>query len=496
MTADGTPAPARSDQPAGTPALERGSQPGPSSGTADQREFLRRIPLLEGLSDEDIEWVASFARPEDLAPGAVLTAEGEPGDSLYLVISGDLEVVKRSGTGDVPLARLGPGEIVGEMAVLESRPRTASVRAISPVRVLRIPGATLLELLRTRPGASISMIRTVSGRLRNTEAMLREREKLAALGTLSAGLAHELNNPAAAVQRSSGLLNEALDRWAEATRSLGPLIETREQAEFIASLGGDLAGHPADPTEDPLELSDRTGDLELFLEDRGVADAGDVASALASQGWTVARLQEVEHQFPGPAFAAIAAWLGAGSLAHALVAEVSTGARRISEIVHAVKEYVYLDQAPVQRVDVRAGIESTLVILRPKLKDGIRVVREFAPDLPPIEAYGSELNQVWTNILDNAIDALGGRGEIRIHAYPRDEDVVVELCDNGPGMPPELRERIFEPFFTTKPPGLGTGLGLHISHNVIVRHGGRITVRSRPGETCFEVVLPRERPPA
>ncbi len=332
-------------------------------------------------------------------------------------------------------------------------------------------------------------------RLRNTQAMLREREKLAALGTLSAGLAHELNNPAAAVQRSSGLLREALDRLADASRSLGGVIETRVQAEFIASLGSDLAGQPTGAAEDPLELSDRSADLELFLGDHGVVDAGRSSPRpWLHRGGTVARLEQVEAAFPGPAFAAVASWLGASGLAHALVEEVSTGARRISEIVRAIKEYVYLDQAPVQRVDVRAGIQSTLVILRPKLKDGIRVVQEYAPDLPPIEAYGSELSQVWTNILDNAIDALGGRGEIRIHAYPRDEEVVVELCDNGPGMPPELRERIFEPFFTTKPPGLGTGLGLHISHNVILRHGGRVNVRSRPGETCFEVVLPRERP--
>ncbi|MGO9178836.1 MAG: sensor histidine kinase [Candidatus Limnocylindrales bacterium] len=492
MTPDGAPA---SDGARGTGGVPDGIvAAGAMAGASDQRDFLRRIPLLEGLSDEDIEWVASFAVPQDLPIGGLLTTEGEPGDALYLVISGDLEVLKRSGSGDVPIARLGPGEIVGEMAVLESRPRTASVRAISPVRVLCIPGPTLLELLRTRPGASISMIRTVMARLRNTQAMLREREKLAALGTLSAGLAHELNNPAAAVQRSSGLLREALDRLADASRSLGGVIETRVQAEFIASLGSDLAGQPTGAAEDPLELSDRSADLELFLGDHGVADAGDVASALASQGWTVSRLEQVEAAFPGLAFAAVASWLGASGLAHALVEEVSTGARRISEIVRAVKEYVYLDQAPVQRVDVRAGIQSTLVILRPKLKDGIRVVQEYARDLPPIEAYGSELNQVWTNILDNAIDALGGRGEIRIHAYLRDEEVVVELCDNGPGMPPELRERIFEPFFTTKPPGLGTGLGLHISHNVILRHGGRVNVRSRPGETCFEVVLPRERP--
>jgi signal transduction histidine kinase len=152
-----------------------------------------------------------------------------------------------------------------------------------------------------------------------------------------------------------------------------------------------------------------------------------------------------------------------------------------------------MDQAPVQRVDVRAGLDNTLVILRPKLKAGVTIERDYALDLPEIDAFGSELNQVWTNLLDNAIDAMGGQGEIRVRAFARDADIVVEICDSGPGMPPEIRERIFEPFYTTKPPGSGTGLGLHISHNVVARHGGRIDVRSAPGGTCFEVVLPRER---
>jgi signal transduction histidine kinase len=244
---------------------------------------------------------------------------------------------------------------------------------------------------------------------------------------------------------------------------------------------------------DPLDASDRAWDLETFLAERGVPDAGELAPALVAGGWDRADLERIEAGFSSGALGRIVTWLAAGSAVHALVDEVSTGARRISEIVKAVKEYSYMDQAPVQRVDVRTGLDNTLVILRPKLKAGISVVREYQPDLPEIEAFGSELNQVWTNILDNAIDAMGGTGEIRIRALARDADVVVEICDNGPGMPPEVRERIFEPFYTTKPPGSGTGLGLHISHNVVARHGGRINLRSRPGETCFEVILPRER---
>ena len=459
--------------------------------------LLRRVPLFAELSEEDLLSVAGGGVPVELAPGAILAAEGEPGDALFVILSGELQVVKKSRRTEVPIAVLGPGEIVGEMAIFEAQPRMASVRAVSPTRVVRIARDEILELLRTRPSATLSMLRTVMGRLRSTEAMLREREKLAALGTLSAGLAHELNNPAAAVQRSASLLKDELDRWAAATGALGAVVDDQAHAEYIAELATEVARHAAEPVAlDPLDASDMAWELETFLSDRGIADPGELASALVIGGWDRAHLDRIEAQFPGEALGRVVAWLAAGSAVHALVAEVGTGAHRISEIVKAVKEYSFMDQAPAQRVDVRSGLDNTLVILRPKLKAGVTVARDYEADLPEIDAFGSELNQVWTNILDNAIDAMGGAGEIRIRAFTRDADLVVEICDNGPGMPPEVRDRIFEPFYTTKGPGSGTGLGLHISHNVVARHGGRINVRSRPGETCFEVCLPRERRPA
>jgi signal transduction histidine kinase len=452
------------------------------------------VPLFAELSEDDLAWVADAGEPVDLAQGDLLATEGSPGDALFVIVSGELEVVKRSRTTDVPIARLGPGEIVGEMAVLEAQPRMASVRAVVDSRVISIGRDAILELVHTRPSATLSMIRTVMGRLRGTEAMLREREKLAALGTMSAGLAHELNNPAAAVQRSAALLRDGLDRLAMATQALGRVVSDASQAVVLADLGAEQARHAAVREQlDPLDASDRAWALETFLAERDVADAGELAPVLVAGGWDLAHIERIEAAFPGAALGVVLAWVAAGSAVNELVDEVSTGARRISEIVRAVKEYSFMDQAPVQQVDVRAGLDNTLVILRPKLKDSIKVVREYAPDLPRIDAYGSELNQVWTNILDNAIDALGGSGQILIRAFPRDGDIVVDICDDGPGMPAGVRERIFEPFYTTKPPGSGTGLGLHISHNVVARHGGRIDVRSHPGETCFEVVLPRER---
>jgi len=460
------------------------------------RAQLRRVPLFAELSEEDLADVASGGEPLELATGDVVATEGEPGDALFVILSGELQVVKRSRTTDVPIAVVGPGEIVGEMSIFEAQPRNASVRAVEAARVIRIEREAILTILRTRPSATLSMLRTMMGRLRETESMLREREKLAALGTLSAGLAHELNNPAAAVQRSATLLRDGLDRWAATTSALGTVVDDRERAASLGALAAEVARHAGRTGPlDPLDASDLAWELETFLAERGVADAGELAPALVNGGWDREHLERIEAEFTGDALGRIVAWIAAGSAVNALVDEVSTGARRISEIVKAVKEYSFMDQAPVQQVDVRAGIENTLVILRAKLKAGITIVRDFQPDLPEIEAFGSELNQVWTNILDNAIDAMGGQGEIRIRAYTRDTDVVVEICDNGPGMPPEVRERIFEPFYTTKPPGSGTGLGLHISHNVVARHRGRINVWSKPGQTCFEVCLPLERRP-
>ena len=460
----------------------------------EDRALLRRIALFAELGEEDFDWIARGASASELAADEMLTAEGDPGDALYVIVTGEVEIVKRSRSAQVPIARLGPAEIVGEMAVLEETTRNASVRAVVPSRVIRIGRDVVLELVTTRPAAAMSMIRTVTGRLRSTEAMLRERERLASLGTLSAGLAHELNNPAAAVSRSTSLLREALERWSLATRDLAAVVSDAHDAAVVGELGGDIpvlaaAGGPTDP----LDADDLASEVERHLSARGVADADELASTLVAGGWDTARIDAIEATFAVPAFAAVVAWVAAGTAIHLLVDEVSMGARRISEIVRAVKDYSYMDQAPVQRVDVRTGIDNTLVILRPKLGKGVEVVREYAPELPLIDAFGSELNQVWTNLIDNGVDAMGGQGRIRIRAFARDHDLVVEICDDGPGMPPEVRERIFEPFYTTKPPGSGTGLGLHISYNVVARHGGRIDVRSRPGETCFEVALPLER---
>jgi signal transduction histidine kinase len=404
------------------------------------------------------------------------------------------EVSKRSGQQDVIIASCKPGEVLGEISLLEQAPRSASVRALTDSRLLKISQSSFEQLLSRSPSAAMSVLHTVTTRLRNTEAMLRQSEKMAGLGTLAAGLAHELNNPAAAVRRSTAQLRTALVEWQQLTAQLEGMNLELRQKETLNALREKILAHTLSPADlDPLTRSDQEGELQTWLEQQKVEQAWELAPTLLALDWDVPALEGLAALFSIEQFPAIVRWLGVGSSTYALLDEAAQGAERISEIVKAVKTYSYLDQAPIQEVDLHEGLENTLVILRHKLAQGTRVVREYAPDLPRIEAYASELNQVWTNIIDNAIDAMGGQGELVLRTYAKDGRVVVEISDNGPGIPPEIQSRIFEPFYTTKAPGVGTGLGLHIAYSIVAqKHQGQIRVTSRPGATCFQVTLPTQ----
>jgi signal transduction histidine kinase len=431
-------------------------------------ERLRDTPLFGGLPDDELRRLVAMGEIIDLAPGEPLIVEGDAADALFVILAGEFEVTKRAGASDIPLAQVGPGSLQGEIAALEGGRRLASVRSIDRGEALRIPVSAVRELLAAGPDTALSIIRTAVMRLRAMEAALREREKLAGLGTMAAGLAHELNNPAAAIRRSLVALEEAVARAESAPHPIPPPRPPDAPPQRLST----------------LERADRIDELAGLL-------GGDTeaAGALVDAGWT----PEAARALP----AEVLPWVAADASVHVLLGEARMAAERIGEIVTAVKGYAYLDQAPIQRVDVSTGLEQTLVILRHRLKEGVEVERRYADDLPEIEAYGSELNQVWTNLVDNAVDAMHGRGRIEIDAR-RDPDhpggVCVTICDSGPGIPPEVRAKLFEPFFTTKPPGKGTGLGLHISHQVVARHGGRMEVESEPGRTCFVVTLPETLP--
>jgi signal transduction histidine kinase len=326
----------------------------------------------------------------------------------------------------------------------------------------------------------------------NQEVMLRQSERLATLGRLSAGMAHELNNPTAVARQAAEQLRTSIAQLEHAKFALGAADLADEQHQLIAKLEEEAEARSKQPSKlDPLARSDLEQEVEDWLENNGVEEPWQHASILVGMGLCAAELGELTASFDAAVTPTVIEYFGSKFTAYTLLKEIGHGTGRIAEIVKALKGYSYMDQAPVQSVDVREGLNDTLIMLSNKLKKGVKVQTDFADDLPRIEGYGSELNQVWTNLIDNAVGAMDGNGELELRAYKDEDWVVVEVADTGAGIPADVQEKIFDPFFTTKAPGEGTGLGLNISHGIIVeKHAGHITVNSKPGATRFTIKLP------
>lgn len=454
---------------------------------------LREVPLFGELDDAHLRTVCEGASERRLAAGDRLFDEGDAGDSAYLITAGQVEIWKMVENRRVRLALRGEGHVIGEMSLLEETPRTATVDALTDVELIAIPKNILDVLLDNSPAAARSIFGVLLDRWKSTEVHLRQSQRMAQLGTLTAGLAHELNNPAAAVRRGAASLRDAARRHTESYARVALLgldpSQTLELDHLIAQTEGAVVNPPP---LDPISRADREEELAARMVEHGVNSAWNVAPELVDHLTSADEIDTIVATF-GPRTAPAVLELVAAS--HALAAvlrEVEEGASRLSGIVGALKSYSYLDRGPVQQVNLRVGIEDTLLILGGKLS-GVTVRREFAPDLPTVDGHGSELNQVWTNLLDNAVDAVARTPNptIVIRAFVENDDAVVEVLDNGPGIPPDVRGRVFDPFFTTKPPGKGTGLGLDISRSIVVEgHRGEMTVDSEPGRTVFRVALP------
>jgi len=438
---------------------------------------LGSVPLFAELPSDDLARLSTGITEIDLEKGESLFAEGDEPDNAYVVAEGELEILKESAGRKVRIAISGPGEVVGEMALLTGEPRNAGARAITPVRLIAIPRSCLDDVLTTSVQANRALFSVFIARWREQESRVRQSERMAQIGVLTAGLAHEMNNPAAAVTSGSEGLVDGLEQLVDLARRLPP-----DTALPSPSRGGESlsAMQRADMEESIAQTLTRLGFKEPWLVASGLAASGFVADDISG--------------LHGDSVEDVISFVATSSSLSSLLGEIAEGSRRLSQLVGALKSYSFLDQAPIQQVDIIKGIEDTLLILRSKTTN-ITITTDFAADLPKIVAYGSQLNQVWTNLIDNAADAIDesdvANGVITIRAFVEDENIVVEVENNGPPIPDEVINRIFEAFFTTKEPGKGTGLGLDTAYSIVVtQHRGSLTVSSNPDATIFTVKLP------
>ncbi len=450
--------------------------------------MLRELPIFQDMPDDELAWLVEHSAEITLATGEYYTHEGEPTDTFFIVVEGELQVTRTIDGKPAVVGTIPRGLFANELPLLYGTPAFSTIRAIMPSRLRVLPLRSFRALFGACPVFGAKVLRMAAERTQWFAGLLKQQEKMAALGKLAAGLAHELNNPATAARRSARTLNEVLPALHEQTVRLCGLGLDKGQFNTLVAFQREASARPA-PALLPLELSDRESDLSSWLDGRGVEDAWEMAPAFVAVGISVDELQQIESALPPAQVAAGLSWLRQALNAAGLVDEIETSTARISDLIAEVKAYTYLDRAPLQEVDVHTGLEATLTILHHKL-EGITLIREYESALPHLMARGGELNQVWTNLIDNAIDATNGSGTIQLITRAENNYVMVEVADNGPGIPEEIQGKVFEPFFTTKDVGYGTGLGLDISYRIVRQHNGTLEVQSHPGLTRFIVRLP------
>jgi signal transduction histidine kinase len=448
---------------------------------------LLKVPVFEDQPREDLLWFISVCGERHAAVGDIIMREGDAPEYMMVMLEGEMRARSERGNPDGPVFTITGGDVTGMLPFSRLKVISVTGRATRPSHYLFFPVTQFTELFQRLPELVRRLVGLLADRVRNVTRTEQQHEKLAALGKLSAGLAHELNNPSAAARRSAAALRECLARLGSAARSttIGP-DDCAQLAQTEEEIRGTLK--PAQ-FKDEFARVEREEAIQSWLESHNVADAWKLSPALAEANLTDAHLQSFASAAGaslGPELTRFATLLEMDRIAE----ELEHSSARISDLIKAIKEYSYMDQGPVQEVDIERGLETTLTIMQHKLKRGITVARDYAPNLPKVMANGSELNQVWTNLIDNAADAMNGNGKLSIRTARENDFVLIEIADNGPGIPPEVKSRIFDPFFTTKGVGEGTGLGLDVVNRIIKNVRGQISVTSVPGDTRFQVRIP------
>src|ERR1700728_4126986 len=453
-----------------------------------EKSELHRVPIFADLPDDQIAWFISQSQELHLKAGEPYSRQGDPADAMFVVLEGQLQG-RGEIAGETVTFDIGQGNVTGILPFSRMKQFTVGGRAETDSRALQFPASLFPELVQKMPELTKRLVGLMSDRIRETTRREQQQDRLASLGKLSAGLAHELNNPASAAKRAASQLRHMLKKIRNARLELGRRELSTAQKSEIEKLEASFTQQDVVPP-DALTISDLEDQIDSLLRSHGHNDLWLLAARLGRRN---IQPEGAESLFANlnrdPARAAlvrIAASVEVASLLH----EIESSTSWITDLVGSIKEYTHMDQSPVQNVDVVKSLETTLTILNHKLKQGVVVQRDYQRMPLLVNSFGSELNQVWTNIIDNAIDAMHGKGELRVRTYRDDGCGVVEIGDNGPGIPEEVEPHIFDPFFTTKRVGEGTGLGLDTVQRIVKKHRGNIQVNSKPGDTRFQIWLP------